>query len=81
MSGQHAENARTLAVMSKPTMADWDGQTRRWHDKHWFHEDADGKAVREYNTLTERMPWWAIAAVIVAGGLAMLALSIWQSRA
>jgi hypothetical protein len=73
-------SGRSVSRMARPSKADWDGQTRRWHDRHWFHEDADGNPVREYNTLTEKMPPWVIVAVIVLGVLAITALSLWTSR-
>lgn len=78
MAGFH-DNTRIedyFLGMGKPSIRDWDGTTRRWHDRHWFHEDADGNPVREYNTLTERMPWWLIAAVIVLGVVAVAVVSV-----
>lgn len=65
-------------MAKRASQADWDGQTRRWHDKHWYHEDADGQPVREYNTLTERMPWWAIAGVIVLVVLVYFGVDFWM---
>jgi type VI protein secretion system component VasF len=66
--------------MGKPSKADWDGQTRRWHDRHWFHEDADGNPVREYNTLTEKVPVWLVVAGVAALVLLYFAVDMWQSR-
>lgn len=66
--------------MGKPSKADWDGQTRRWHDRHWYHEDADGNPVREYNTLTEKTPVWLVVAGVAVLLLVMFAVTMWQSE-
>jgi hypothetical protein len=66
--------------MAKPSKADWDGQTRRWHDRHWFHEDADGNPVREYNTLTERMPAGAVVALVALGVVLVIVVGLLMSR-